>query len=164
VYIRGSNSPAAAFLFFLLYAISCIFPNTISFSLLSPVPGLPVLILVLPSPHVPVLITSSFCLSHTPVRIMKSRISRHTLYLCHIAVPPKSAAAPNPHLHPAASSLDSVSVPHPSVTRIGESGKAWGKLVLVCAASPNLLFMVISTIQLVVKLLIHAIRFLSNCA
>jgi hypothetical protein len=93
MYIRGSNSPAAVSLFFLLHTTSCAFPNTISFSLLSPVPSLPVLIVVLPSPRVPVLVASSSRPSHTPVRIAKGRVSRHALYLCRVAILPESAAA-----------------------------------------------------------------------
>jgi hypothetical protein len=94
MYIRGFNSPATVFLFFLLHTMSCTFSNTISFSLLSPVPSLPVLVLILPSLRVPVLVTSSSCPSHIAVRIAKSHVSRHALSLCRIAVPPKSSPAP----------------------------------------------------------------------
>jgi hypothetical protein len=94
MYIRGFNSPAAVFLFFLLHAMSCTFFNTISFSLSSPVPGLPVLVLVLPSLRIPVLVAPSPRPSYIPVRIAKSRVSRDALPLRRVAVPSKSAPAP----------------------------------------------------------------------
>jgi hypothetical protein len=61
MYIRGFNSLATIFLFFLLHAMSYIFFNTISFPLISLVPSLPILILILPSLHVLVLIVPSPC-------------------------------------------------------------------------------------------------------
>jgi hypothetical protein len=94
MYIRGFNSLAAIFLFFLLYAMSCTFSNTISFSLLSPIPSLPVLILILPSPHIPVLATPNPHPSYIPVPIAKSHVSQHVLPLYCIAILSKSAPTP----------------------------------------------------------------------
>jgi hypothetical protein len=116
MYIRGFNSPVAIFLFFSLHVMSCTFCNTTLFSLLSLVPGLPVLILILPSPCIPVLIVPSPCPTHIPVQIMKSHISCHTLPLHCIAILSKFAPTPSPHLYPTMSSLDSVPVPHLPVT------------------------------------------------
>jgi hypothetical protein len=100
MYIRGFNSLAAIFLFFLLHAISCIFYNTISFSLSSLVPGLPILILILPSLHVHVIIMPSPCPSHIPTQIVKSHISYHTLPLYHVTVLSQSAPTPESPLAP----------------------------------------------------------------
>jgi hypothetical protein len=94
MYIRGFNSLAAIFLFFLLHATSCTFSNISSFSLLSPVPGLPMLILILPSLCAPVLITPSPHPSYIPVQMAKSHISCHALPLCYVAILSKSAPAP----------------------------------------------------------------------
>jgi hypothetical protein len=48
---KGIQFPATIFLFFLLHAMSYIFYNTISYSLLCPVPSLPTLLLILLSLH-----------------------------------------------------------------------------------------------------------------
>jgi hypothetical protein len=94
MYIRGFNSLAAIFLFFLLHAMSCTFSNSISFSLLSLVPSLPVLVLVLLSLRVPVLVMPSSHPSHIPVRITKSHVSCYALPLYRVTVLPKSTPAP----------------------------------------------------------------------
>jgi hypothetical protein len=72
---------------------SCTFYNTISFSLSSPVPGLHVLILILPSLCIPVLIVQSPHPSHIHVRIVKSYVPHYALSIHCIASLTKSTPA-----------------------------------------------------------------------
>jgi hypothetical protein len=54
--------------------------------------------------------------SRAPIRITKSRVSHRALPFHHVVAPSMPVPTPELPSTPAASSLDSVSVPHPSVT------------------------------------------------
>jgi hypothetical protein len=126
IYVYKGACPPAALYFFLsssrniLYFIQY---NYVSLCLYSPVfsssapPSWP------PCPH-PRLAKPSHlhphhaksCPSRTPIGITKSHVFHHALPLYHVATPSMPVPAPESLSMPAASSLDSVSIPCPSVT------------------------------------------------
>jgi hypothetical protein len=125
MYIRGLVLLLFCLSFFPPHAISCIFIqyNYISLYLCSPVfssyaqPSRP------PCPHAHPAKPSHLCPHHakshpsyTPIWIMKSHVSHHALPSHCIATLSMPMPAPELPSTPAASSLDSVSIPHPSIT------------------------------------------------